>query len=253
MRTNQLCHGFCRYCRVRILHDTCQELKPNIITYTTRATQTYRDNQGNYNPYERDIKAKQRPGRSFPADSQYTMVMPQSNQQPSAARIITTAPLTDWSKGWIKTHEIWSRRAVHATGTTMATETTSASATNNPCTATVTATTTTTSVQQQRLQRATYSDVIGENDFNQNRRSRRKVSTASAHAATSPKSTSSNSVQIVQPPPFTVIDLVVESIEDLMIADVQEQKAATDNETSAPKDKTAKGKRKHVATKSPRG
>ena len=30
----------------------------------------------------------------------------------------------------------------------------------------------------------------------------------------SPKSTSSNSVQIVQPPPPTVIDLTVESVED---------------------------------------
>jgi hypothetical protein len=78
------------------------------------------------------------------------------------------------------------------------------------------------------------------------------VSTASTHVAMSPKSTSSNSVQIVQPPPPTVIDLTVESIEDLMMADVQEQKAASDNETSAPKDKATKGKFKHVATGNPR-
>jgi hypothetical protein len=45
-----------------------------------------------------------------------------------------------------------------------------------------------------------------------------------------------------------VIDLTVENIEDLMTADVQEQKAAPDNETSALKDKAAKAKRKHVAT-----
>jgi hypothetical protein len=37
-------------------------------------------------------------------------------------------------------------------------------------------------------------------------------------SSTSPKSTSSNSVQIVQPPSPTVIDLTVESIEDLMMA-----------------------------------
>jgi hypothetical protein len=54
MHTNESCHGFCRYCRIRIPHDTS-----NIITYTTRATQTYHEDQGNYNPYERDIEAKQ--------------------------------------------------------------------------------------------------------------------------------------------------------------------------------------------------
>ena len=37
------------------------------------------------------------------------------------------------------------------------------------------------------------------------------------------------------------------------MADVQDQKDASDNETSAPKDKSAKGKRKHVATGNPRG
>jgi hypothetical protein len=94
---------------------------------------------------------------------------------------------------------------------------------------------------------------MGENYFNRNRRSRRQVSTTSVHFATPPKSTSSNSVQIVQPPPPTIIDLTVESIEDLMMADVQEQKAASDNKTSAPKDKSAKKKRKHVATDNPRG
>jgi hypothetical protein len=40
------------------------------------------------------------------------------------------------------------------------------------------------------------------------------------------------SVKIVQPPPSTVIDLTIESIEGHMMADVQEQKAASDNETS---------------------
>ena len=38
-----------------------------------------------------------------------------------------------------------------------------------------------------------------------------------------------------------------------MMADVQEQKDASDNETSAPKDKAAKGKRKHVAAENPSG
>ena len=37
------------------------------------------------------------------------------------------------------------------------------------------------------------------------------------------------------------------------MADVQEQKDASDNETSATKDKATKGKRKHVATGNPRG
>jgi hypothetical protein len=45
----------------------------------------------------------------------------------------------------------------------------------------------------------------------------------------------------------------VESIEELMMADVQEQKDASDNETSTPKDKSTKEKRKHVATGKPRG
>ena len=98
---------------------------------------------------------------------------------------------------------------------------------------------------------------MGENDFNRNRRSRRLTSTTSTAGVTttttSPQSTQSNSVQLVQPPPPTVIDLTVESIEDLMMADVQEQKDASDNEKSAPKEKSAKGKRKHVATGNPRG
>jgi hypothetical protein len=76
MHTNESCHEFCRYCRVRVLHDTCRELGSNIITYTTRATQTSRDDHGNYNPFERDTEAKKRPGRNIPAVSQYTMVMP---------------------------------------------------------------------------------------------------------------------------------------------------------------------------------
>ena len=38
-----------------------------------------------------------------------------------------------------------------------------------------------------------------------------------------------------------------------MMADVQEQKNASDNETSTQKVKSAKGKRKHVATGNPRG
>ena len=53
-------------------------------------------------------------------------------------------------------------------------------------------------------------------------------------SSTSPKSTSSNSVQIVLPLPLTVIDLTAESIEDLMMADVRQQKAASDNKTSEP-------------------
>jgi hypothetical protein len=92
---------------------------------------------------------------------------------------------------------------------------------------------------------------MGENDFNRNRRSRRQVSTAST-VATSSISTSSNLVQMVQPPPPTVIDLTVENIEDLMMDDVQEQTAASDNETSASKNKAAKGKRKHVVTGNPK-
>ena len=60
-------------------------------------------------------------------------------------------------------------------------------------------------------------------------------------------------MQLVQPPPPTVIDLTVESIENLMMVDAQEQKDASDNETSATKDKAMKGKRKHVATGNPRG
>ena len=55
------------------------------------------------------------------------------------------------------------------------------------------------------------------------------------------------------PPPPTVIDLTVESIEDMMMADVQEQKAASDNETSENQPKATKGKRKHIATGNPRG
>jgi hypothetical protein len=156
-------------------------------------------------------------------------------------------------KGWPKTHEIWSRRAQQTTSTAMSTATTSVSSTSNPTSATVTSTKTPTPAQQGRLQRATDPDVMGENYFNRNRRSRRQVSTASVQVATSPKSTSSNSVQILQPPPPTIIDLTVESIEDLMMADVQEQKAASDNETSPPKGKSAKGKRKHVATGNPKG
>jgi hypothetical protein len=116
--------------------------------------------------------------------------------------------------------------------------------------------TTTTTAQHQRLRRATEPEVMGENDFNRTSRSRQQVSMAStvnfATSSTSPKSTSSDSVQIIQPPSPTGIDLTLKSIENLMMADVQERKAVSNNETSKPKAKATKGKRKHVATGSPR-
>jgi hypothetical protein len=46
------------------------------------------------------------------------------------------------------------------------------------------------------------------------------------------------SVKIVHPPPLTVIDLTVERIEGHMMADNQEQKAASVNETSEQQTKT---------------
>ena len=150
MHTNQSCHSFCRYCRSQIPHDVCRELGSNIISYTTRATQKYREDQGNHNPYERDIKAKQRPEQNLPADFQYTMVMPQRIEQPNAVRLMHTAPLNNWPKGWVRTYEIWSRPAPSATSTTTASRVTSATLST-----TTTITATTTSVQQQRLQRAT--------------------------------------------------------------------------------------------------
>jgi hypothetical protein len=119
MHTNGSCHSFCRYCRSQISHNTCRELGSNIISYTTRAR--YREDLGNYNPYKRDIEAKQRPGQNLPADSQYTMVRPQRNKHPNAVRLMTTVPLMDWSKGWSKTTEIWSRQAAQATSTTTST------------------------------------------------------------------------------------------------------------------------------------
>jgi hypothetical protein len=215
MHTNKLCHGFCGYCKVRIPHDICRELGSNIITYTTKATQTYCDDYGNYNPFERDTEAKQRPEKNLPADSQYTMVMPQRTDHSSAARIMTTAPLNDWSKGWPRTDEIWSGRAPQTTSAAISTSGTSLSSTSHPTSATVTSTTTPTPAQQGRLQRATDPDVMGENDFNRTRQSRRQISTrftaSVTTTTTSPMSTSSNSVQIVQPPPPTVV-------EDLMMA-----------------------------------
>jgi hypothetical protein len=252
MHANGFCHGFCRYCQSQIPHDTCRELGYNIINYTIRSTQTYRDDRGNYNLYERDIEAKQRPGQNLPADSQYTLVMPQRNEHPHAVRIMNTAPLSDWFKGWPPTHELWSRPVQQSTSTSVSTFTTSVASTSLLTSATTTSTSNTTPAQQRRFQRATDPEVMGENDFNRNRRSRKLTSTTSTAgvttSTTSPQSTSSNSVQLVEPPPPTVIDLTVESIEDLMMADVQEQKEASDNETSATKDKATKGKRKHVAT-----
>jgi hypothetical protein len=144
MHTNGSCHSFCRYCRSQVPHDTCRELGSNIISYTTRATQTYRKDQGNYNPYERDIEAKQRPGQNLPADSQYTLVMPQRNEHPNAVRLMHTALLNDWSKGLSKTHEIWARPTPLATSTTTTsrmTSATSSTATSNITTATTSTTT----------------------------------------------------------------------------------------------------------------
>jgi short subunit dehydrogenase-like uncharacterized protein len=141
----------------------------------------------------------------------------------------------------------------------MSTSTTSVSSTSHSTSATVTSTTTTTPAQQRRLQRATDTDDMDKIDFNRNRRSRRQISTRSTTSVTtkttSPKSTSFNSVKFIQPPPPTVINLTVESVEDLMLmmADLQEQKAVFENETSVPKDKSAKGNRKNVATGNPRG
>ena len=183
--------------------------------------------------------------------------MPQRNEHPHAVRIMNTAPLNDWSKGWPPTHEIWSRPAQQSTSAALSFSTMSVSSTNHSTSTTASTATTTTRAQQGRLQRATDSEVMGENDFNRSRRSRRLTSTTSTAgvttSTTSPQSTSSNSVQLVQPPPPTGIDLTVESIKDLMMADVQDQKDASDNETSAPKAKFTKEKRKHVATGNPRG
>ena len=168
-----------------------------------------------------------------------------------------TAPLNDWSRGWLRTHKIWSRPTTTANSTATTSRVTSATTSTANTTPTAMSTATATSVQHQRLQCATDPEVMGENDFNRTRRMRRQVSTTAtttvATTSTSPKSTSSNSVQIVPAPLPTVIDLTVESIEEMMMADVQEQKAALDNETSANQPKATKGKRKHVATGNPRG
>ena len=151
MHTNQSCHSFCRYCRSQIPHDVCRELGSNIISYTTRTTQTYREDQGNYNPYERDIEAKQRPGQNLPVDSQYTMVMPQRNEHPHAVRVMHTAPLNEiWSKGWPRTHEIWSRPTTTATSTATTSRVTSATTSTANTTPTTMSTATATSVQHQR-------------------------------------------------------------------------------------------------------
>jgi hypothetical protein len=178
------------------------------------------------------------------------------NEHPNAVQLMHTAPLNDWSKGWPRTHKIWAPPAVSATNTTTASRLTSATSSTTTSIMTTATSSKTTSGQQQRLQRATDSKVKGENDFNRTRQSRRQISTTSTTnvntTTTSLKSTSSNSVQIVQPPPPTVIDLTVESIEDLMMADVQEQKAASDNDTSIQQAKAITGERNHVATGNPR-
>jgi hypothetical protein len=101
-------------------YDTCRELGSNIISYKTRATQVYPQNQGSYNPYEINIEAKKRPGQNLPADSHYTMVMPQRIKHPNAVRLAHTAPLTDLLKAWPKTHEKWSRLVAQTTSLTTA-------------------------------------------------------------------------------------------------------------------------------------
>jgi hypothetical protein len=205
----------------------------------------YREDQGNYNRYDRDKEAKKRSKQNLPANSQYNMVMPHRNEHPNAVRLMHAASLNDWSKRWPKTLEIWSRPAAQTTSSTAASTVTRAtSASSTSSTTNVSTDTTTTTAQHQRLKRTTNPEVMGEYDIIRTRRSRQQVSTACtinvATSSTSPKSTSSNSVQIVQPPTPTVIDLTVESTEDSMMADVQEQKAT-------------QGKRKHVATGNPRG
>jgi hypothetical protein len=94
----------------------------------------------------KNILAKQRPEQNLPADSQSTMVMPQRNEHPNAVRLMTTAPLMDWSKGWPKTNVIWSRLAAQATGSATSTATTVTSTANNFSKAIVTTATTTPSV-----------------------------------------------------------------------------------------------------------
>jgi hypothetical protein len=81
---------------------------------------------GNYNLYERDIEAKQRSGQNLPANSQYTLVLPQRNEHLYAVRIMQTAPLNDWSKGLPRTDEIWSRSSASATSITTTSRKTSA-------------------------------------------------------------------------------------------------------------------------------
>ena len=125
-----------------------RELGSNIISYTTRATQAYREDQGNYNPYERAIEAKQRPGQNLPAESKYTMVMLQRNEHPHAVRVMHTALLNGWSRGWLRTHEIWSRPTTSATSTATKSRATSATTSTTHITPTTMSTATATSVQQ---------------------------------------------------------------------------------------------------------
>jgi hypothetical protein len=177
--------------------------------------------------------------------------MPQKNEHSNGVRVMSTVPLMDWSKGWPKTRPAV-QSSVAATSTTKSTTST----TTTSSASTLNAATTTATAQQQRFNRATNPEVMGENYFNRTRRAKRQAAnlnnTSIVTTTTSSHFTSSKLVQIVQPPPPTIIDLTVKSIEDLMMAD-QEQKAASDNETSEHNSKSAKGKRKHVATGNPRG
>ena len=96
----------------------------------------YPQDQGNYNPFERDIEAK-------PAVFQYTTVLPQRKEHPNGVRVMPTAPLTDWSKRWPKTTQKYSRPAVQASSKVKTPNTTTSTTTTSNAAASTTAATAT--------------------------------------------------------------------------------------------------------------
>jgi hypothetical protein len=86
--SNRSCHGPCRFCGAKVIHDKCNPAIPSTRQSTTRATKWYPNRV-----LARMMKTA-RMGHHLPAGESYQMIRgPNQNVNPNMCTVITTAAL----------------------------------------------------------------------------------------------------------------------------------------------------------------
>jgi hypothetical protein len=200
---NRSCHGPCRFCGSRVIHDKCNPVIPHTRQFNTRATQWY-PNQ----PLARRME-EARVGQHQPADEAYQMIRgPNLNLNPNMSTVITTASFDRVNEYHGPHREI---------------ETTTARALREA---------------MERLERATDPEIMEEQRVNMSRRLNPLVayiptSPVSPRSTVSSISASSGSVEIVDRPAPEVIDLRIDEIESMFMNDVADQSAQVEAQANA--------------------